>query len=103
MLAKAQGDAVRNTMLAMTAILAVVSSGGFLLEAVADGAPVVRQSKQVRRICEGPKCGSYAPCGARCQTICPDRYSCFPLYGAYGPYGGIGFWGAYTFTGWGPR
>jgi hypothetical protein len=29
---------------------------------------------------------------------CPDGYSCYPLYGAYGPYGGKAFWGAYT--GW---
>jgi hypothetical protein len=27
---------------------------------------------------------------------CPDRYSCFSLYGAYGPYGGPAYWGAYT-------
>jgi hypothetical protein len=29
---------------------------------------------------------------------CPDGYSCYPLYGAYGPYGGPAYWGAYT--GW---
>lgn len=27
---------------------------------------------------------------------CPDRYSCWPLYGAYGPYGGYAYWSAYT-------
>jgi hypothetical protein len=27
---------------------------------------------------------------------CPDRYSCYPLYGAYGPYGGVAYWTAYT-------
>lgn len=27
---------------------------------------------------------------------CPDRYSCSPLYGAYGPYGGQAYWRAYT-------
>jgi hypothetical protein len=37
-----------------------------------------------------------------CWRNCPDGISCYPLYGAYGPYGGIGYWGAYTFTGWGP-
>ena len=90
---------MRNMMLVMTAVLAVALSGGFTLEAVADG----RQSKKVRHVCEGPKCGPYAPCGAPCQRICPGGYSCFPLYGAYGPYGGTRFWGAYTFTGWGLR
>jgi hypothetical protein len=37
-----------------------------------------------------------------CWRNCPDGISCYPLYGAYGPYGGIGYWGAYTSTGWGP-
>jgi hypothetical protein len=37
-----------------------------------------------------------------CLRNCPDGISCHPLYGAYGPYGGVGYWGAYTFTGWGP-
>ena len=37
-----------------------------------------------------------------CPRACPDRYSCYPLYGAYGPYGGVGYWAAYT-SGWGYR
>jgi hypothetical protein len=36
-----------------------------------------------------------------CPVGCPDGYSCSPLYGAYGPYGGTGYWGAYTSVGWG--
>ena len=91
---------MRNAMFVMTAVLAIVN---FTLEAVADGGPAVRESKKVRHVCEGPRCGPYAPCGVRCPTICPGGYSCFPLYGAYGPHGGTGFWGAYTFTGWGLR
>jgi|SRR5689334_23370550 len=35
-----------------------------------------------------------------CSDPCPDGYSCTPLYGAYGPYGGPGYWGAYTDSGW---
>jgi len=27
----------------------------------------------------------------------PDRYSCAPLYGAYGPYGGRDYWAAYSY------
>jgi len=103
MLAKAGESAVRNMMFVMTAIVAVVNSGSFTLEAAADGGPAVQQSKSVRHVCEGPKCGPYAPCGVRCPRICPGGYSCFPLYGAYGPNGGAAFWGAYTFTGWGLR
>ncbi len=32
---------------------------------------------------------------------CPDGYSCYPLYGAYGPYGGGAYWASYTYGGWG--
>ena len=38
-----------------------------------------------------------------CPRRCPDRYSCSPLYGAYGPYGGVGYWAAYTVSAWGAR
>jgi hypothetical protein len=38
-----------------------------------------------------------------CTRPCPDGYSCAPLYGAYGPYGGVGYWGGYTDSGWGYR
>jgi hypothetical protein len=38
-----------------------------------------------------------------CPPSCPDRYSCSPLYGAYGPYGGVAYWRAYTAPVWDPR
>ena len=38
-----------------------------------------------------------------CPRECPDRYSCSPLYGAYGPYGGVAYGTAYTSPGWDPR
>jgi hypothetical protein len=28
---------------------------------------------------------------------CPDRLSCMPLYGAYGPWGGRGYWGSFSY------
>jgi hypothetical protein len=34
----------------------------------------------------------------RCRSRCPDRYSCSPLYGAYGPWGGEPYWAAYSYT-----
>jgi hypothetical protein len=89
--------------LTVAAVLVLVSSGSLTLAARADEAPVVRHSKKIRHTCLGPRCGPYAPCGVRCRIVCPDGYSCYPLYGAYGPYGGIGFWGAYTYSGWGYR
>lgn len=33
----------------------------------------------------------------RWHDRCPDRLSCYPLYGAYGPWGGAGYWGGYGF------
>jgi hypothetical protein len=91
---------MRKAVLAAATVM-IVACGGLTADAIAAEGPVVRHGK-ARHVCVGPRCGPYAPCGVRCRTICPDGYSCFPLYGAYGPYGGIGYWGAYTFTGWGP-
>ena len=75
----------------------VLSSSWAIPPARADEAPVAR-NKTFRHACTGSRCGPYAPCGARCRVRCPDGYSCRPLYGAYGPYGGVGYWGAYTST-----
>jgi hypothetical protein len=84
----------------LMAAVALACSDSFGPPARADEAPAVRH-KRVRQVCTGRDCGPYAPCDARCRIICPDGYSCHSLYGAYGPYGGVGFWGAYTFSGWG--
>ncbi len=35
-----------------------------------------------------------------CARPCPDGYSCYPLYGAYGPYGGGAYWASYSYGGW---
>jgi hypothetical protein len=75
-------------------------------------APLVRKRTVVRHTEIRPvtSCGSVwrctrSGCGwvSVCPRVCPDRYSCYPLYGAYGPYGGTGYWGAYTYSGWGYR
>ena len=95
---------MRKLAVAAAAAFALVSSGYPALDAVADEAAVIRHGKKVRQACRGPACGPYAPCGPRCRVGCPDGYSCFPLYGAYAPIGGVGYWGAYTYSGWGfPR
>jgi hypothetical protein len=49
--------------------------------------------------CSSIGCGWYRVC----SRACTDGYSCHPLYGAYGPYGGVGYWGAYTDSGWSYR
>jgi hypothetical protein len=45
---------------------------------------------------------TYADCGWRhpCHSTCPDRFSCAPMYGAYGPFGGVQYWRAYDAAGW---
>ena len=30
---------------------------------------------------------------------CPDKWSCYSLYGAYGPFGGAAYWSKYSW-GW---
>jgi hypothetical protein len=65
-------------------------------------APAVHQGKSVRYVCHDFS-GSYAPCRGGCGVVCRGGYIFHPLYGAYGPYGGVGYWGAYTFSGWGYR
>jgi hypothetical protein len=37
----------------------------------------------------------------RCPPRCPDRYSCAPPYGAYGPWGGESYWATYSYA-WSP-
>ena len=94
----------------MHRIVATISSALFVLaislpaQAAELGVPAKRVT--VRHVVKAPisysscrnvwRCGP-AGCGwQRISCGCPDRYSCSPLYGAYGPYGGVGFWGAYT-------
>ena len=60
-----------------------------------------------RRAMSGTHCQDLWRCGPGgcnwhrvCTPPCPDGSSCMPLYGAYGPYGGVGYWGAYSDAGW---
>jgi hypothetical protein len=46
--------------------------------------------------------GTLAACGWKCRSVCPDGYSCYPLYADYNmPYGSAAYWGRYTVSGWG--
>jgi hypothetical protein len=85
---------MRRTVFTLAIAFAFVCSGGFVqLVASADEAPAAYHGKSVRQVC----------CRGRCSGVCLDRLAFHPLYGAYGPYGGVGYWGAYTFSGWGYR
>lgn len=89
---------MRKLILTMAALAMVASVTS---EARADGM-AVKSVRQARHVCHGSGCGPYTPC-RNCRAICPDGYSCSPLYGAYGPYGGTAYWGGFTYTGWGYR
>jgi hypothetical protein len=83
---------MQKSLFTLAIAFACFCSGGFAV-ASADEAPAVYHGKSVRHVC----------CRGRCNGVCLDRYAFGPLYGAYGPYGGVGYWGAYTFSGWGYR
>ena len=86
---------MRGMLFTLVAILAIVSCDSLTQYALADGTAVAR--KKVRAAYGGPTCGYY-PC--RPVVGCPDRYSCWSLYGAYGPYGGAAYWSRYSYEGW---
>lgn len=76
------------------------------LSARVQAADAIAAPRAEGRIVEalGPNCQRIWTChGDLCQWRrvcwhgCPDRYSCSPLYGAYGPYGGPAYWGAYSY------
>jgi hypothetical protein len=81
---------------------------GFAMMSVAPAADlggVPQRERSVYADCRQIRHCTHAGCVWRhvCPRSCPDRYSCSPLYGAYGPYGGVAYWDAYTATVWDPR
>jgi len=88
---------MRKTILMIMAIFAMISCDCLTQDASADGIAVIPHSKRVRNIHHG-QCGPYQRC---LPAPCPDRYSCYSLFGAYGPYGGAAYWSRYSYDGWG--
>lgn len=83
-------------------MLAFIGTTGSTYAAELGAAPMASRRERVVEL--GPNCQRLQRCDGdicRMKTICwrgcPDRYSCAPLYGAYGPYGGSGYWGAYSY------
>jgi hypothetical protein len=105
---------MRRTLAAIAfgaTILSVGAAGTFAADLGGGGPPVVEGTPgpvPIERTSDGCRlvrtCTAVG-CGWRrsCPHSCPDRFSCSPLYGAYGPYGGTRYWGAYTYSGWGYR
>jgi hypothetical protein len=70
----------------------------------AELAPVSSGPRTVAEVPLAPNCQRIWSCHGElchwrnvCWHGCTDRYSCSPLYGAYGPYGGPAYWGAYSY------
>jgi hypothetical protein len=100
---------MRNALFKLAAALVLMFAGAAMISPVmsADlsagyspraGAASSLNCRDLMR-CGPDGCNTYHVC----TRPCPDGYSCAPLYGAYGPYGGVGYWGAYTDSGWGYR
>ena len=92
---------MRKLLLIAGVCLATISTGSFGTLAADRAVPGVRHTNAGCQVC-GPN-GCFWQSVCRPVVICPSRYSCGPLYGAYGPWGGESYWGAYTFAGWGNR
>jgi hypothetical protein len=91
----------------VTLTVALVVSSGIGVGANAADVEMLRDGR-TRIVTASPNCQDVWRCGPAgcnwrrvCTRPCPDHYSCYPLYGAYGPYGGVAYWGSYTDTGWG--
>ena len=81
---------MRRALYFVAAIIAI-SSFALLFASPGRAAELEVNKRHVSR----SDCG---PAGCRRITYgCPDRVSCYPLYGAYGPYGGAAYWGAYSY------
>jgi len=89
---------MRNAVLMMMVLGAIVARDCATQHAFADGAGVVHHGKKVHHGYHRPPCLQYDRCGA--PIGCPDG-TCYSLYGAYPPYGGSLYWSRYTLGGWG--
>jgi hypothetical protein len=82
---------MRRTLYLVAAILAI-SSIALFFPSRGQAADLGVNKRQVSRSHYGPS--AYAH---RRYSGCPDRLSCSPMYGAYGPYGGQAYWSAYGY------
>jgi hypothetical protein len=83
--------------LAMALVIPFVSFVACEIGYAAD-AEIIGRQRAARHYRAVGECGWY-----RCPPRCPDRYSCAPLYGAYGPWGGEAYWASYSYGSYGWR
>ena len=103
-IAKQSGEAMRRISLIILAFVISFASIGVAFDAKAAD---VKTRSTHRSYVASLNCQKLWRCGPAgcdwyrvCARPCPDGYSCYPLYGAYGPYGGTDYWGADTDSGW---
>ncbi len=97
-----------KTLLTLAAALMPVFAGmSWSFDARAADTDIPRTNLD-RLVKASPNCRDLRLCGPAgcdwrrvCTRPCPDSYSCYPLYGAYGPYGGGAYWASYSHGGWG--
>ena len=82
---------MRRTVYFLVAIAAISSVAFFASRAQAADLGVSK------RYVTRSDCGPYGCEWRRRHYRCPDRLYCYPLYGAYGPYGGVGYWSMYSY------
>jgi hypothetical protein len=83
---------MRRALCSMATIVAIFSIG-LLFTSQGQAADLNANKRHISRSQYGPSYRHWH----RGLYGCPDRVSCFPLYGAYGPYGGTAYWGTYSY------
>jgi hypothetical protein len=79
-------------LLLITAMTIATASVALLFASQGHAADLNVNKRHISRSDCGPSgCRRYR------TYACPDRLSCYPLYGAYGPYGGAAYWGTYSY------
>lgn len=93
---------MRKLLFAVAALATLLGGGSQIYAAQA-----ASRSLPTRQSCyriQVPACNAYnCTWHFVCAYSCPDGYSCWPLYGAYGPFGGSAYWAGYTSYVWGRR
>lgn len=90
------GTAARRRVGLKAMAVALLALSGSFEAGQAVAADLSLRSSEARPVKSAVSVDVYSRRARHRHWGCSDRYSCFALYGAYGPYGGPSYWGAYT-------